>query len=460
MVPICSDRLANRIGWLFVVVLAWGTVGRAQTVRRDVLHRRILKQLDSSREPIRMQALVSLRQNPACLFEFFDDYVAHVKELAAEAAEKESHPAPTTIALIATLSQTQRPEAEFMIRDLLQADAPELVMVALDRVGIDQHNACVESVMSIRDTAAFRDHYAMRHAVVHALIPLNHQTAYDSLLELRERLDGQLAADIDHHFETVGVDDFDDVSDHRRWWTRWQQTADPENEIATADAAFPENPAANSSTRPASFQAESKDDDDHLQLDLSPSDSDDDGPLFTFGPQQYYGINIESKRTLFVIDHSGSMKDQASGRTRLDAAKFELIRALRTLPPEHEFSIMIFSTGTHLWKKTLVEATADNKRAAIRFVRAIRYGDRTSTYDALIRALSFDDDLEAVYVLTDGQPTSGRVRDPVVILREVTQRNRFRRLRFHTIGIQLPPQTKQFLRAIANDNGGEFREVF
>ena len=455
-----THRIAKLAGWIFVVLFAWNGGVQAQTVRRDVLHRRVLKQLDSSREATRMRALLTLRQNPACLFEFFDDYVTQVEKLTAKAVETEKFPTATTIALIATLSETQRPEAEAMVRDLLQCDAPELVMVGLDRVGVDQHTDCIDTVMSIRDTAAFRDHYAMRHAVVHALIPLKSQRANESLLALREQLDGQLAADIDRHFETVTATDFVDATEHRRWWTRWQRTADPENEIATAGGEAVDHNAEDSATRPASFRSAEEESELDLELDLSPSDSDDEGPLFTFGPQQYYGIDIESKRTLFLIDHSGSMKDHSSGRTRLDAAKFELIRTLRTLSPEHEFSIMIFSTGTHLWKKTLVEANAENKQAAIRFVRAIRYGDRTSTYDALVGALSFDDDLEAVYVLTDGQPTSGRVRDPAVIVRDVTQRNQFRRVRFHTIGIQLPPKTKQFLRAIAAENGGEFREVF
>jgi Mg-chelatase subunit ChlD len=162
---------------------------------------------------------------------------------------------------------------------------------------------------------------------------------------------------------------------------------------------------------------------------------------------------------MFIIDHSGSMEDYWGGMSRLARAKLELIKVIRELPEETEFAIMFYETNVRIWRKSLVTATESNKLEAINFVRRLGFGDRTNTYGALRQALTFDKDLETVFLLTDGQPTIGETVEPQKILVDILGRNRFRHLNFNTIGIAVNPNTEAFLRQLATGTGGEYRRA-
>jgi hypothetical protein len=106
-----------------------------------------------------------------------------------------------------------------------------------------------------------------------------------------------------------------------------------------------------------------------------------------------------------------------------------------------------------------VAATEENKRAAVDFIRRLGYGDKTNTYGALRYSLEFDDQLEAVYLLTDGKPTIGEIVSKPRIVADILHRNRFRHLNFNTIGIAVDGSTKAFLQQLAKESNGEFREA-
>ncbi len=176
-------------------------------------------------------------------------------------------------------------------------------------------------------------------------------------------------------------------------------------------------------------------------------------------PQQYYGIDIHAKRLMFIIDHSGSMKDYWGGMTRLERAKAELTRAIYELPGEAEFAIVFYHTSVRYWRNELVPATEENKREAVNFIRRLGYGDKTNTYGALRYSLDFDDQLEAVFLLTDGRPTIGEIVAKPAIVTDILHRNRFRHLNFNTIGIAVDGATKSFLQQLSKESNGEFREA-
>ncbi|MDB4653908.1 VWA domain-containing protein, partial [bacterium] len=104
-------------------------------------------------------------------------------------------------------------------------------------------------------------------------------------------------------------------------------------------------------------------------------------------------------------------------------------------------------------------ATEENKLEAITFIRKLGFGDRTNTYGALRKSLTFDQDLETVFLLTDGQPTIGETVEPKKILVDILGRNRFRHLNFNTIGIAVNPNTEAFLKQLAIGSGGEYRRA-
>ena len=77
--------------------------------------------------------------------------------------------------------------------------------------------------------------------------------------------------------------------------------------------------------------------------------------------------------------------------------------------------------------------------------------------DAL--ALAFSYDTEAVYLLSDGKPTAGRVVEPAAIVRMVAEANKSRRVSLHTIGIAPDGGLAEFLAILAKANFGQFRRV-
>ena len=120
---------------------------------------------------------------------------------------------------------------------------------------------------------------------------------------------------------------------------------------------------------------------------------------------------------------------------------------------------MFYETGVRLWRNELVLASESNKLEAIASIRRLGYGDRTNTYGALRESLAFDNDLESVFMLTDGRPTIGATVEPAKILADILGRNRFRHLNFNTIGIAVNPNTEAFLKQLADGSGGEYRRA-
>ena len=132
------------------------------------------------------------------------------------------------------------------------------------------------------------------------------------------------------------------------------------------------------------------------------------------GTPSYYGLSIQARRIVFVIDISGSMRGP-----RLEAAQRELMQAIDKLPEKTSLSIVAFSDRTTIWRKTLMPATPQTKQTAKNFVYLLRAGGRTAAYDALEAAFRFD--AEAIYFLSDGEPNAGKIPRPDAILKAVSQ---------------------------------------
>jgi hypothetical protein len=112
------------------------------------------------------------------------------------------------------------------------------------------------------------------------------------------------------------------------------------------------------------------------------------------------------------------------------------------------------------WHQDLVPATAANKQQAIRFIENQNPQASTSTFNALEAALAYD--IEAIYFLTDGAPTSGKILAPADIIHTVIDGNRLRRISIYTIGIApgySGSPTDQFLKSLAEENLGTYRRV-
>lgn len=400
----------------------------------------VYRSLISPSETIRFREIHRLTQDPQRLRR----YLSSVSDALVEHGDESGvnrPPEASTVAIFDLIGKMKDDESEKTLRLFLDSPNPELSMLAMGQLGRYRYDGAIDAVSNLRLRPEYFERYAYRFAVIRALIEMHHADAIESLLTLRQKLDGQLRYHIDTFFKGLTVDDF--AGDSDRFEEFKQGHLEQEREEAKSSMKGSSDSALKNSS--GFFTAASTEPESMQRMRLK--------------PQQYYGIDIHSKRLLFILDHSGSMKDPWYGMTRLARAKGELIKAIRELPGDVEFGIVCFHTRIHQWQEDLVEATEANKDLAIDFVNRLGYGDRTNTYGVLRAALDYDKDLEAIYLLTDGKPTIGELVSHQSILMDILHRNRFRHLNLNTIGIAVDGFTRQFLKRLADESGGEFRDA-
>ncbi|MBN1419879.1 MAG: VWA domain-containing protein [Planctomycetes bacterium] len=181
---------------------------------------------------------------------------------------------------------------------------------------------------------------------------------------------------------------------------------------------------------------------------------------------EFFGIPIIARRIVFVIDTSDSMKHTSKVKTEeggfrqepmIDLAKRELVRVVRGLPGDARFTILAFSTGVQAMGDALVPATTAAKEKASRFILGLAPKGYTWTEEALQKAFGYGD-ATAIYLLSDGSPCKGGAFPPTgPILANVRRWNRFRRIPIHALGF--PGSNVDFMSALAQQNGGEYRHV-
>jgi HEAT repeat protein len=193
----------------------------------------------------------------------------------------------------------------------------------------------------------------------------------------------------------------------------------------------------------------------------------------------YYGLPVLSDRILFVIDVSGSMAFHVAGRgvsgqkgntSRLEVARAELSRTLKSLDSRTEFNILVFSDSVLPWKRRgLLKGTKDNLAVAQQFVAGLRASGGTNSYGALEEAFRDFPTIDTVYFLSDGSPTVGPTFVHERILLAVHRWNRLRGVRIHAIALlagdaptpDLAVQDDEddaarFMAALARETGGTY----
>lgn len=388
---------------------------------------RLVRMMGSPRETIRLQAVESLRLDPALCASVNDDLI-RIAQLEANRLTPQTIPRPSFSELLDLIAATDSADSQKFLISLLGSGNHEVVMAATHMLGKYQRTAAIDELKTQVDHPEFSKRYGFRFNLVRAFAQLASDDAREFLVDLGEKTDGQLKYELDKLLAKPNL------LDHRDGWIDLRKKQD--------NAIIPQEDAASK-----------------IQLVSGDSESYSRERLKLQTSHHYYGIEIHAKRLMFIIDHSGSMKESEWGESRLLRAKRELVRVIEQLPEECEFTILFYADEVRQWRRMLVEATVENKRDAIEFVERLGLGDRTNTHAALVQSFEVDDNLEVVYLLTDGRPTAGKVVAPGEIIADVVLRNRYRNLQFNTIGIALEPSTEQFLRSLAELSGGEFRRV-
>jgi Mg-chelatase subunit ChlD len=97
----------------------------------------------------------------------------------------------------------------------------------------------------------------------------------------------------------------------------------------------------------------------------------------------------------------------------------------------------------------------DNRDRLLRIAKALPLGGGTNIFDALEQAFA-DPGIDTIYLLTDGQPSAGRLRTTEDITEEVRRWNRTRQIVIHGISIGLD---SELLKRLAAENGGSYKYV-
>jgi hypothetical protein len=294
-----------------------------------------------------------------------------------------------------------------------------LLLVSLaDALGGEGDETSLATLVKISQQPIFTSEFAVRRSVVQAINKVELPAAVDALVTILQTVPGEVRGDIVQHLTAVSGEQLGlDPPAWAAWWEKNKQGFE-----------FPAGPL------PPVSRAEA--------LNLT---------------SMYYGLPIYAARLVFVLDTSGSMRGP-----RIEAAKRELVSAIKGLPEGVFFGVLVFNGNVTPWRRKLELASADNRAKAVMFVQAQGLGRSTASYDALESA--FDFDTESIYFLTDGAPHGGKVTDTREIVDVISRLNFTRRVTVNAIGIGvglpgLANPFDTFLQSLADRNYGEYRRV-
>lgn len=192
------------------------------------------------------------------------------------------------------------------------------------------------------------------------------------------------------------------------------------------------------------------------------------------GGVRYYGVKTLSKRFVLVTDVSGSMETPVDIRSiyegvapRIEITIRELTRLIDELDADVSFDLVTFSDEARWWKPALVPANPRNKRNATAVVDAYRASGATNVHEALSfvfdmaeealdAPIAKNEDLDTVFLLSDGVPTEGAIQAADLLVDYIVERNSTLALRIHCLSLTNEAAAEEFLERIADASGGTY----
>ncbi len=168
----------------------------------------------------------------------------------------------------------------------------------------------------------------------------------------------------------------------------------------------------------------------------------------------FYGIPVRSERIVYCLDVSGSMSELAgTGISRMRIAQETLLQTLAKSPSTSLVNVLFFDNQVHRYARRMKALRSAKVRESLAaFVRRQKPLGGTNLYGALREAL-VDKRVDTVFVLSDGDPSTGDFVDPDEIADDIRRRNRTRRVVFHCIAIGTP---SALLERLAVESGGQY----
>ncbi len=377
-----------------------------------------------------------------------------VKELAAELA-RNSQPGKRA-GVAEALGRLAHPAIPAALAEAARKDAePQVRVAALDAL---RERKAAEGTPAAIDGLK-HDFWQVRSAAAALLRTLKARTAVEPLVEALAKADGRLRAEFNEALaEITGVDKHGDPAA----WKAWLDA----NRASVLEGSY----------RPR------------------PEEAAGGGPS---GKTTFYGIPVESKSVVFILDRSGSMLEPSewdapadvatgaggpdvkkTGDRKIDIARWQLKRALAMMPDGADFNLIFYNHEWTILSEKPLKLSATTRKAAFEFIDRLEPVGPTNIYDPLEKGLSFaaagamadkiaKSGVDTIFFLTDGMPNTGQVPRADDILLKVKELNKSRKVKIHAIGVfssARGPQTAtseaelggKFLRQLAEDNGGRY----
>jgi len=124
----------------------------------------------------------------------------------------------------------------------------------------------------------------------------------------------------------------------------------------------------------------------------------------------FFGLEAKGRRFGYIVDISGSMNSAGDNEsTRWELTRAELARSVRSLEPETEFHIQLFSSGSQSlfgvasWSK----ATPVNKRLTADALATVSPNGGTEPMPGFHAVFALDPRADAIYFMSDGEVADG-----------------------------------------------------
>jgi len=335
--------------------------------------------------------------------------------------------------LIESLGRCDTVDSRAFLRQSLATDKETRCLIAaLNGLVLLGDGECLASVRTLLGNESWR----VRVAAVRTLASIRHADNLPLLIDVLKKPDGgRLVEDAAAALQWLtGEGHGNDAAKWQEWWTANSATFDFSKVFGRRDVILPRT------IKPES------------------------------GKVGFYGISTDSRRIVFLIDVSGSMKDPVSGRgdkTKLEVAKEELKKAVLQFKDGATFNIATVGNLVTWWQPKPAKASASIKDRAAKWIdESIQPALSSSNlYSGLMEVLDVcgagisgfkgEPPIDTIYFLADGDPTIGETLDTEEIRRQVRERNRYSLVRLHTVGIGEKANAK-FLYGLAEDSGGSF----
>lgn len=368
------------------------------------------------------------------------------------------------------LGRIGAPAAVAPLAKFLEKAEPPLQTAALDALAaIGKPEGCVAAVLPLLDS----NEWQVRSSAIQCLGRLRVKEAIQPLIERLKKDEGRLREEAMLALQkTTGFEYEDDAGQWQRWWDNVKA-----NFVVPTDAELARRKAVKASANQIYAGNDKK-------------------------TVDFAGVKTKSRHVLFVIDISGSMEDLIAepknfklkdrayrSYIKIEIVKDELCRTVDALEPNVRFDILTFATDWKFWKGTLIAANIVNKSSAKDFIQRLQAiggasqnfkaksglsgsaglsGGKTNTYGALMAAFDagnvsagydhrYTSDIDTMFFLSDGVPSTGDYVEKDDILAEVRRVNSLRKIVINTISIG--EMDHALMTQLAEQNGGTFTDL-